>query len=98
MILEVILEEFSHHWDFATLATSSGYFSNFINATFGMVPGQKVFATDPESDLILFAVWWPWGYDNNISLRIGLYSHKDSVMTEDEIYTHIKEWMSLSVI
>ena len=68
-----ITQEFDNQWDFATIERSPSSFYTYFNRVFGVVPGQKVFTSTNASGTILFAVWWPWGDGNKISLRVGLY-------------------------
>ncbi len=94
-VLSVVSKEFDQEYDFATLDDSTGNINKFINSVFGMVPGQRIFAFEAESDLILFATWWPWGNGLNISLRIGILSPDDHTVTKEEIKEHLVDWFAL---
>ena len=70
--------EFDTRWDYATIESSPPHFYEYFKREFGIIPGQKIFASTDGSDTILFAVWWPWGDGNKISLRVGLYNGNDT--------------------
>jgi hypothetical protein len=66
-------QEFDTQWDFTTIGNAPPPFYTFFNRVFGIVPGQKIFTATDASGTMLFAVWWPWGDGNKISLRVGLH-------------------------
>ena len=40
----------------------------------GLMPGQKLFASNRESTDFIFCAWWPWGNGQRVSIRIGFIS------------------------
>jgi len=87
--------EFSNKWDFATINDAEAPIRDFFQAGFGVVPGQKVFTTDPVNGVVLFAAWWPWGDDERISLRLGLVSLSDQKLENAEVKDLICSWLNL---
>ena len=87
--------EFSRKWDFTTINDADPCIRDFFQTNFGVVPGQKVFTTDPVNDVILFAAWWPWGDDERISLRLGLVSAGDKKLVNTEIKNLLCDWLNL---
>ncbi len=37
----------------------------------GLMPGQMLFASDPEEDEFVFCAWWPWGDGETVSIRLA---------------------------
>ena len=87
--------EFAHKWDFATINDAEAPVRDFFQSGFGVVPGQKVFTTDPVQEIILFAAWWPWGDDARISLRLGLVSLSEKKLAATEVKNLICGWLNL---
>ena len=87
--------EFAHKWDFATIEDADEPVRDFFQSGFGVVPGQKVFTTDPVQGVILYAAWWPWGDDERISLRLGLVSLSEKKLDNAEVKSLICGWLNL---
>ncbi|MBC2712692.1 MAG: hypothetical protein HGJ94_17405 [Desulfosarcina sp.] len=87
--------EFAHKWDFTSIHDAEAPVRDFLQAGFGIVPGQKVFTMDPVNGVVLYAAWWPWGDDERISLRLGLAAVSDSKMDNAEVKSLICRWLSL---
>ena len=87
--------EFAHQWDFTSIAEADGPVRDFFHAGVGVVPGQKVFTTDPVDDVILFVAWWPWGDDARISLRVGLMTAHPGAVDPAEAKTLLCNWLDI---
>lgn len=87
--------EFSHKWDFTTIVEADAPIRDFFQAGFGIVPGQKVFAMEPVDGMVLYAVWWPWGDDERISLRLGLASSSGEKLEKADVKKLICRWLDL---
>ena len=87
--------EFTHQWDFTTIHDADAVIRNFFQAGIGIVPGQKVFSMDPVNGLVLYAVWWPWGDDARISLRLGLVAVDGRKLSDSEVKSLICSWLKL---
>ncbi len=87
--------EFAHQWDFTSIEEADTPVRDFFHAGVGVVPGQKVFTTDPVEDVILFAAWWPWGDDAQISLRVGLMTAHPGALDPAEAKTLICSWFDI---
>ena len=87
--------EFAHKWDFTTINDADAPIRDFFESGFGVVPGQKVFTTDPIDGVVLYAAWWPWGDDERISLRLGLVSISGEKLANPEVKRLICDWLDL---
>ena len=96
LVLFPLIKEFDQQWDFSSLQDATGPFFEYFQSAFGMIPGQRVFTTQCEGSATLFAVWWPWGDDINISLRVGLFTETD--LGSDPVPKQIllSRWLNLS--
>ena len=88
--------EFSHKWDFSSIEEAEKSISDYFQAGFGVVPGQKLFTMDPIDGMVLYAAWWPWGDDERISLRLGLLSVDSEKISNAKIKNLICKWLGLS--
>lgn len=87
--------EFAHKWDFTTIDDADLPIRDFFQSGLGVVPGQKIFTTNPVNGVVLFATWWPWGDDERISLRLGLMSTTEKKMENAEVKALICRWLNL---
>ena len=87
--------EFSHKWDFSSIEDAEKSVSEFFQAGFGVVPGQKLFTMDPIDGVVLYAAWWPWGDDERISLRLGLLSVNGEKISNAEVKSLICKWLNI---
>jgi hypothetical protein len=87
--------EFAHQWDFSSIDEADAPVRDFFHAGVGVVPGQKVFTTDPVAGVILFAAWWPWGDDAQISLRVGLMSAHPGALASAEAKALLCSWLDI---
>lgn len=88
--------EFSHKWDFATIGEADAAMRDFLQAGLGIVPGQKVFAMDPLDGMVLYAIWWPWGDDQRVSLRLGLVDPSGQKLENAAAKNLICRWLELN--
>jgi len=61
----------------------------------GLRPGQLLFTSDPNQDAFIFGVWWPWGDEKTISLRIAPTGKTLSNSKLAELITLFKDWFGL---
>lgn len=87
--------EFANKWDFTSIDEADPVIRGIFQAGFGIVPGQKVFTTQPVNGVLLYAAWWPWGDDERISLRVGLASVTGEVIDRAEVKNLICDWLNL---
>jgi len=65
---------FPGRWNHKTLATAPPLVQQIAERTGGVRADQWIFATNPSGGAVIYALWWPWGDDTTITLRIGLPS------------------------
>jgi hypothetical protein len=87
--------EFSNKWDFTTIDNADAPIRDYFQAGFGVVPGQKIYATDPINGVMLYVAWWPWGDEERVSLRLGMVSITGEKMNTNEVRRLICHWLNL---
>lgn len=65
---------FPNRWSHRTLSSAPPMVQQLAEKTGGVRADQWIFATNPNAGAILYGLWWPWGDDTTITLRIGLPS------------------------
>ncbi|MFZ5572794.1 MAG: hypothetical protein ACOZF0_20540 [Thermodesulfobacteriota bacterium] len=95
IVLSELKQIFEHCYDFSTIERASADVDRFINSIFGIIPGQMVFTSNTSDGLILFAAWWPWGNEMDISLRVGLYSAANPSKDKSGLEKLLNEWFHL---
>ncbi len=68
---DLLMPTFAFVWDAKSIRQASPIVQQ-IAADVGLHPGQRLYTTDPNSSLVLFGAWWPWGNGETISLRMGV--------------------------
>lgn len=93
-VLTALSAQFHHEWDFSTIDKASPSVAEYFNASFGLFPGQKAFTSD-NAGIVLFAVWWPWGDGDKISLRVGAFCSEANTLDKNEIQEHLTRWFAI---
>ena len=81
-IFSLLSEEFENKLDRNTYSKAAKSVKKLVKSLSGLESEQFFFTTDENSDEILFAAWWPWGNNENTSLRVGI---KNSSMNDDDV-------------
>jgi len=95
LILFPIIQEFEDRWDFLSIERSGKAFYRFFIDRFGVIPGQFVFTAGDDDTCKLFAVWWPWGDDEKVSLRVGLFINKADASSHDRLRAMLTQWFKM---
>jgi hypothetical protein len=91
----ILAKEFEKKWDPRNLSTAPDGIKRIVDALSGLRDKQVLYTTDPDSEAVLFATWWPWGNNEKISVRIGV-QHKEKIsMSEIELTINIRNWFNL---
>jgi hypothetical protein len=92
-----IVNEFDSQWDFNSFDKAPGHIRQFVESSFGLIPGQRLFTTAmaQNDELFLYATWWPWGDNINFSLRVGLVSPSDDTLNKAQIQTLLTHWFKI---
>lgn len=69
-----------YEWTSKNIGKSPAIIHELADSSGGVRAEQLVLATDPDEELIAYGLWWPWGDDVTISLRVGLAGR----VTEDD--------------
>jgi hypothetical protein len=94
MVFYPLFKEFRNHWNFSSIDDAAEAVNDYIQAEFGMMPGQVVFTSHMVSNLVLGVAWWPWGSDNKVSMRVGLIPVK--VKLSGDFAQHcLSRWLPL---
>lgn len=65
-----------HEWTRRTLASAPPLVREIAEQSGGVRDDQYLLASDPVDRVIAFGLWWPWGDEQTISLRVGLAGHR----------------------
>jgi hypothetical protein len=61
-----------HEWTRRTLASAPAPVRDIAEQSGGIRDDQFLLASDVVDRMIAFGLWWPWGDEQTISLRVGL--------------------------
>ena len=95
LIFFPITQEFDNRWDFSTIERSGEPFYDFFINRFGIIPGQMIFTAGGDVSQKLFAVWWPWGDDEKVSLRVGLFVNEADTSSLDQTRAMLMQWFNM---
>jgi hypothetical protein len=65
-------EALVNEWTMRTISGAPPVVREVAESTGGIRPDQLLFSSDPAARVLSYGLWWPWGDDITISLRIGL--------------------------
>jgi hypothetical protein len=67
-----IVVAFPCEWTMKNIASAPSVVREIAETTGGIRPDQNLFSTNLEGRLTGYGLWWPWGDDVTISMRVGL--------------------------
>jgi hypothetical protein len=65
---------FPSRWSHRTLGSAPPLIQQIAERTGGVRADQWIYSTVANAGAVIYALWWPWGDDTTITLRIGLPS------------------------
>ncbi len=68
----VLSQVFEAHWDHRTISKAPAVVARVAERTGGIRSGQRIFAPAECGNVFPFALWWPWGDDTTVSVRVSL--------------------------
>lgn len=73
---------FPHQWSHRTLAQAPALLQQIAERAGGVRSDQLLVSTPPSGGVVAYGLWWPWGDDTTISLRIGVAGGSALVLEE----------------
>ena len=94
-IFAVINTQFSQAWDSASISDAPDSVSSALQNFGGLTTNQLLFTSDLTQDVILLALWWPWGDGTTISIRFVPYGLDTSDGEKEALHAALKETFGL---
>ncbi len=69
---QAVLSYLPNEWNYRSIASAPPAVRDVVEAAGGVRTDQRVFATQQSGRLLAYGLWWPWGDEITISLRVGL--------------------------
>jgi hypothetical protein len=69
---KAVLMHMPTEWNYRSIASAPAVVREVVEAAGGVRTDQRVFAIPQNGRLMAFGLWWPWGDEITISLRVGL--------------------------
>lgn len=63
---------FPHQWSHRTLGQAPALLQQIAERSGGVRADQLLVSSAPVDGVVAYGLWWPWGDDTTISLRIGI--------------------------
>jgi hypothetical protein len=70
--MKAVLKFMPNEWNYRSIANAPPTVREVVEAAGGVRTDQRVFATAQSGRLLAYGLWWPWGDEITISLRVGL--------------------------
>lgn len=93
-----LFKEFRHHWNFTSAPPENSSIIEWVNAKFGLMPGQVLFTSYPLHNLVLCVAWWPWGEDQKVSMRVGLIPVNKTRLRDGVAKQCLRRWLSIPLV
>ncbi len=68
----VVLSALPHEYNYRTIQSAPKVVQDVAENTGGVRADQRLFCSTPGGRIVAFGLWWPWGDDVTISMRVGL--------------------------
>ena len=82
---------FSDTWNAENHASSGDAIESLIGFLAGLQDGQMLYTKTIDGGLIIFATFWPWAGNTNVSIRVGAYrASEESSLGLSEIVEELK--------
>ena len=91
-----LFKEFSHHWNFMSTPPENESIIEWVNAKFGLMPGQVLFTSYALHNLVLCVAWWPWGENQKVSMRVGLIPLGKTRLRDGVAYECLRRWLHIA--
>jgi hypothetical protein len=82
-------------WDKSKIRKAPDIVRTIVKHFGGLRSGQLLFTSDPNQDVFIFGVWWPWGDGKNISIRVAPFDKRLSDSEMAEFIKLFKGWFGL---
>ena len=69
---KAVLKHMPTEWNYRSIANAPPAVREVVESAGGVRTDQRVFATAQSGRLLAYGLWWPWGDEITISLRVGL--------------------------
>ena len=67
-----------------------------IDYLFGsLMYGQQLLSSDPNQNVILYCIWWPWGNGETVSIRVGHFIADQPELENEESIKKFQGWFGL---
>ena len=67
-----IAEALSSEWTSTAVSKAPAFLREYVDRYGGLRAGQILFSSGTVGgSLVAFGLWWPWGDQNTVSMRIG---------------------------
>jgi hypothetical protein len=97
LVLLPVFLEFDQQWDFAAIDSAAAPVARFLQAGFGLMPGQDFFVAyhDDGDAVMLYATCWPWGDGDTYSLRVGLIGTAEPDLEPAQVRAWLADWLRI---
>jgi hypothetical protein len=82
-------------WDNSNTDDAPDAVLDIISRFGGLMPGQLLFMSGLNQDILLCCAWWPWGDGETVSIRVSIWSEKLSDDDNALLTEKFKIWFRL---
>ena len=94
-VLGILEEYLVSRWDSATIAEAPEAAKKVKGHLGGLMSGQLLLLSNPDSEPLAFCAWWPWGNGQTISIRVGLFSGTMDGEQKQALADALKGWFGI---
>ncbi len=86
---------FGYYWDASTICAAPPAIQGVVRRLGGLNSGQLLLSSNPNKDVFLYCVLWPWGCGKKISIRLSSSGAAVGQEAKPLQTQHLKEWFGL---
>jgi hypothetical protein len=83
-------------WDNSNTDDAPDVVLDIISYFGGLMPGQVLYTSDMDQDILLCCAWWPWGNRETFSVRVTPYTQKLSDEDKATLINKFMSWFKIS--
>lgn len=94
-VIQIIKTHMGDIWDGGNFQQAPEIIKIVIKFFGGIHPGQELFTTQTDRDDLLICAWWPWGNQQTISIRLGVFAQSLNDADNKKLTQMFKGWFNL---
>jgi hypothetical protein len=94
-VLGILDRYLSSRWNSTSIADAPEVVKKVREHLGGLMAGQLLLLSDPDAGTLVYCAWWPWGNEQTISVRIGVFCSGCSDEERKDLTSVFRGWFKV---